>query len=62
MMLTQAKRWKGTESARSVQNEQEVLWHGAKVIVERRDQEDETIRNKKWKRAMVRTTWRFLAK
>ena len=26
---------------------QEVLWHGAKSIVERRDQEDETIRNKK---------------
>ena len=25
----------------------EVLWHGAKSIVERRDQEDETIRNKK---------------
>ena len=25
----------------------EVLWHGAKSIVEGRDQEDETIRNKK---------------
>lgn len=28
---------------------QEVLWHGAKSIVEGRDQEDETIRNKKLK-------------
>ena len=27
----------------------EVLWHGAKSIVEGRDQEDETIRNKKLK-------------